>query len=128
MPRAPLLTGRKWKLQVSRHTLSISLFPHCRLLRSTVLLFICVQTSYHWCSLCIGGRRGSRNHTRFDSLLLVFRTSPLPLGLVSHKSQIVGLNYLSIAGDSTSLSIFDYLSLNFRTRRSPIWRLQRPHG
>ena len=52
--------------------------------RSTVLFFICVQTSYELAFLCIGGRRGSRNHTRFDSLLLVFKTSPLPLGLVSH--------------------------------------------
>lgn len=31
-----------------------------------------------------GDGGGSRNHTRFDTLLLVFKTSPLPLGLLRH--------------------------------------------
>lgn len=36
-----------------------------------------------------------------------------PSQLTLHKSQIVGLNYLSITGDSTSLSIFDCLKHRF---------------
>ena len=82
MPRAPLLTGKngnfKWVGVPLSHFSALSTW------RLTVLLFICVQTGSIQCFLCTGGRCGSRNHTRFDSLLLVFKTSPLPLGLISH--------------------------------------------
>ena len=82
MPRAPLLTGNnrnfKWV-----GIISISLFRavDSALNRAT---FYLRPDWFYPAFLCIGGRRGSRNHTRFDSLLLVFKTSPLPLGLISH--------------------------------------------
>ena len=95
--------------------ISIPLFLRCRLCGfTTVLLFICVQTSYELAFPMYGGGGRIRTHGPDQSWHNRFQVCALmSTCALLHISQIVGLNYLSISGDSTSLSIFDYVKQRF---------------
>ena len=75
----------------------------------------------------IGGGCGSRNHTRCDSLLLVFKTSPFPLGLILHvKSNSRSELPFHCWRQHVSVHIWLCNCRDFRTLRSLIQRYLKP--